>query len=62
MIIFNAKALPDTLVEVVASRGVAGGRDDGEQGRQGEDEAVDRHDVFRDLLIFKFATRKIHGI
>ena len=49
-------------MKVVAGRGVAGGRDDGEQGRQGEDEAVDRHDVLRDLLVFKFAEKNRSGI
>ena len=50
--------IPDTPVQVVAGRHVAGGGDDGEQGRQGEDQTVHHHDVLWHLLILDFAGKK----
>lgn len=54
----SLQSLPDSFVKVVTSCGVAGGRDDGEQGGQGEDEAVHRHNVLRHLLVIEFTANE----
>ena len=50
--------IPDTRMKIIVCCHISGSRDDGQQGCQGEDQAVHRHDVLRHLLILKFAVEK----